>query len=61
MTSLSGREWLAIVAHQRQPLHLREPGSVVRLSVPIHGNRPLKIGLFRHLAKLAEIADDELR
>jgi predicted RNA binding protein YcfA (HicA-like mRNA interferase family) len=38
-----------------------KPGSVVRLSVPIHGNRPLKIGLLRHLAKLAEIADDELK
>jgi predicted RNA binding protein YcfA (HicA-like mRNA interferase family) len=36
-------------------------GSVVRLSVPIHGNRPLKTGLLRHLAKLAEIPDDELR
>jgi predicted RNA binding protein YcfA (HicA-like mRNA interferase family) len=36
-------------------------GSIVRLSVPIHGNRPLKTGLLRHLAKLAEIPDDELR
>jgi predicted RNA binding protein YcfA (HicA-like mRNA interferase family) len=35
-------------------------GSALRLSVPIHGNRPLKIGLLRHLAKLAEIPDDEL-
>jgi predicted RNA binding protein YcfA (HicA-like mRNA interferase family) len=35
-------------------------GSAVRLSIPIHGNRPLKIGLLRHLAKLAEIPDDEL-
>ena len=35
-------------------------GSVVRLSIPIHGNRPLKIGLMRHLAKLAEIPDSEL-
>jgi predicted RNA binding protein YcfA (HicA-like mRNA interferase family) len=36
-------------------------GSVVRLSIPIHGNRPLKVGLMRHLAKLAEIPDDELQ
>lgn len=35
-------------------------GSVVRLSIPIHGNRPLKIGLLRHLIKLAEISDAEL-
>ena len=33
-------------------------GSVVRLSIPIHGNRPLKKGLLGHLAKLAEIPDD---
>jgi predicted RNA binding protein YcfA (HicA-like mRNA interferase family) len=28
-------------------------GSKVRLSVPIHGNESLKIGLQRHLVKLA--------
>lgn len=38
-----------------------KPGSVVRLSIPIHGNRPLKSGLLRHLAKLAEIPDRELK
>jgi hypothetical protein len=27
---------------------------------PIHGNRPLKLGLLRHLAKLAEISDEEM-
>jgi predicted RNA binding protein YcfA (HicA-like mRNA interferase family) len=36
-------------------------GSIVRLTIPIHGNRPLKTGLLRHLAKLAEIPEDELR
>src|SRR6266568_5666231 len=29
-------------------------------SIPIHGNRPLKTGLLRHLAKLAEISAEEL-
>jgi predicted RNA binding protein YcfA (HicA-like mRNA interferase family) len=38
-----------------------KPGSVVRLSIPIHGTRPLNIGLLRHLAKLAGIPDEELR
>lgn len=32
-------------------------GSIVRLSIPIHGNRPLKTGLQRHLLKAAGIAD----
>ena len=35
-------------------------GSIVRLSVPIHGNQNLKIGLLHHLAKLAEIPDNEI-
>jgi hypothetical protein len=35
-------------------------GSVVRPSFSINGNRPLKTGLLRHLAKLAEIPDEEL-
>ena len=34
--------------------------SVVRLSVPIHGNRPLKTGLLRHLIKLAELSEQDL-
>jgi hypothetical protein len=28
------------------------PGSVVRLSIPIHGNKPLKTGLLAHLLKI---------
>jgi predicted RNA binding protein YcfA (HicA-like mRNA interferase family) len=38
-----------------------KPDSVIRLSIPIHGNRPIKLGLLRHLAKLAEIAEDEVQ
>ncbi len=34
-------------------------GHDARLSVPIHGNEPLKTGLARHLAKLASISLDE--
>jgi hypothetical protein len=50
---------LAIAARQWQPSHLREAGQRRTLSIPIHGNRPLKLGLQRHLAKLAEIPDEE--
>lgn len=35
-------------------------GSPVRISVPIHGNKSLKIGLQRHLMKVAGIQEDEL-
>ncbi|MEK7725350.1 MAG: type II toxin-antitoxin system HicA family toxin [Acidobacteriota bacterium] len=34
-------------------------GSEVRLSVPIHKNQSLKIGLLKHLLKLAEISENE--
>jgi predicted RNA binding protein YcfA (HicA-like mRNA interferase family) len=36
-------------------------GSIVRLSIPIHGNQPLKRGLLHHLAKMAEIPDEEIK
>jgi hypothetical protein len=35
-------------------------GNIARLSIPIHGNRTLKIGLQRHLMKIAEIPESEL-
>jgi predicted RNA binding protein YcfA (HicA-like mRNA interferase family) len=35
-------------------------GSIVRLSIPIHGNKPLKLGLLRHLMKQAEIEESDI-
>ncbi|MEW6388554.1 MAG: type II toxin-antitoxin system HicA family toxin [Thermodesulfobacteriota bacterium] len=35
-------------------------GSVVRFSIPIHGNTPLKTGLFQHLMKMAGLQEDDL-
>ncbi|MFL4969239.1 MAG: type II toxin-antitoxin system HicA family toxin [Xanthobacteraceae bacterium] len=69
MRALSGREFARLVERRGWRLlrvsgshHIYgRPGSVVRLSIPIHGNRPLKIGLLHYLAKLANIAEDELR
>jgi len=66
MRSVSGREFARLVEQRGWQLlrvagshHIYgKPGSVVRLSVPIHGNRPLKTGLLRHLAKLADIEDE---
>jgi predicted RNA binding protein YcfA (HicA-like mRNA interferase family) len=34
-------------------------GSVVRLSVPVHGAKPLKTGLLRHLMKLADLSETD--
>jgi len=35
-------------------------GNPARISVPIYGNSPLKIGLLRHFLKVAEINEKEL-
>jgi predicted RNA binding protein YcfA (HicA-like mRNA interferase family) len=68
MKSLSGREFARIVERRGWALlrvngshHIYgKTGSVIRLSIPIHSNKPLKTGLLRHLVKLAEIPDDDL-
>ena len=66
MRMISGRDFARIVERRGWRL-LRiagshyiygKPGIVVRLSIPMHGNRPLKTGLLRHLAKLAEVEDE---
>jgi predicted RNA binding protein YcfA (HicA-like mRNA interferase family) len=35
-------------------------GIIARISVPVHGNMPLKIGLQKHLMKIADIVESEL-
>ena len=35
-------------------------GSPVRISLPIHGNVPLKIGLQKHIMKIGGIEESEL-
>lgn len=37
-----------------------KPGSIVRLSIPIHANHPLKVGLLKHLLKMAGLSEDAL-
>ena len=67
MKSMSGRELARLVErHGWQLLRVAgshhiygKTGSIVRLSIPIHANRPLKTGLLRHLLKMAEIPENE--
>jgi len=35
-------------------------GNPARISVPVHGNAPLKLGLQRHLMQLAGILESDL-
>jgi hypothetical protein len=39
---------------------MARPEALYAFSIPIHGNRPLKIDLLRHVAKLADIPDRDL-
>jgi len=36
------------------------PGRRERIVIPVHGNRPLKIGLLRALMKIADLTDEDL-
>jgi predicted RNA binding protein YcfA (HicA-like mRNA interferase family) len=68
MKSVSGRELAAILGRHGWKLlrvhgshHIfGKTGSIVRLSVPIHGNHPLKIGLLKHLLKIAGLSETDL-
>ena len=37
-----------------------KPGEVARLSIPVHGSKPLKLGLQRSLMKVAGLAESDL-
>ena len=68
MKSVSGRDLARIVERRGWTLlrvsgshHIYgKPGSIVRLSNPIHANTALKTGLLRHLLKMAEIDEADL-
>jgi predicted RNA binding protein YcfA (HicA-like mRNA interferase family) len=67
--SLTGRELARLVEGKGWSLpriqgshHVYgKTGNPARLSIPIHGNKPLKTGLQRHLLKLAEIDPETCR
>jgi predicted RNA binding protein YcfA (HicA-like mRNA interferase family) len=69
MKSLSGKDLLKLLEKNGWQLlringshHIYgKSGSVVRLSVPVHGNQPLKTGLLRHLLKMAGLNEENLR
>lgn len=66
MKALSGKELARLLERNGWTLrrvngshHIYgKAGSVVRISVPVHGNRPLKIGLLKHLLKMAGLSEE---
>ena len=68
MRSVSGKElaralerhgWQLLRTHGSHHIY-GKPGSIVRLSVPIHGNKPLKTGLLKHLLKRGGLSESAL-
>jgi predicted RNA binding protein YcfA (HicA-like mRNA interferase family) len=68
MKSLSGRDlarlvesrgWQLLRIHDSHHIYGKS-GNIVRLSIPIHDNKPLKIGLLRHLLKMAGFRESDL-
>ena len=68
MKQISGKEFASLLEDKGWELkrikgshHVyTKPGNPARISIPIHGNRSLKIGLLKHLIKIAEIDESEL-
>jgi predicted RNA binding protein YcfA (HicA-like mRNA interferase family) len=68
MKSISGKELAKTLEHHGWRLiriqgshHIYgKEGSVVRLSVPVHGNTPLKTGLLKHLLKMAGLREEDV-
>jgi predicted RNA binding protein YcfA (HicA-like mRNA interferase family) len=68
MKSVSGKEFAKILERHGWSLlrvqgshHIYgRAGSEIRLSIPIHGNQALKVGLLRHLMKMAGLTESDL-
>jgi predicted RNA binding protein YcfA (HicA-like mRNA interferase family) len=68
MKSISGKEFVKILEKDGWKLarvsgshhiYIKE-GKIERISVPIHGNTTLKIGLQKHLMKIADLHETDL-
>jgi predicted RNA binding protein YcfA (HicA-like mRNA interferase family) len=68
MKQVSGKEFCTILQEHGWELkringshHIfGKEGEMARISVPVHGNKPLKIGLLKSLMKIAGLDEDDL-
>ena len=68
MKAISGKQFAKILENQgRHCVRVNgshhvymNPGNPARISLPIHGNEDLKIGLLKHFMKVAGITENEL-
>ena len=68
MKSLSGKEFIKLLEKRgwavkrikgSHHIYIKE-NNPARISVPVHGNKPLKMGLLKHFMKVAGIEESEL-
>lgn len=68
MKSISGRRlikilemrgWKQVRVNGSHHVYVKD-GNFIRISIPVHGNEDLKIGLLRHFMKIAGITESEL-
>jgi len=56
---LERRGWILQRVNGSHYIYSKE-GNPARISLPVHRNLPLKVGLQKHLMKIAEIIESEL-
>jgi predicted RNA binding protein YcfA (HicA-like mRNA interferase family) len=57
--ALERNGWLLLRVHGSHHIYGKD-SSPIRLSLPVHGDRPLKTGLLRHLLGLVELSEDDV-
>ena len=68
MKTISGKKFCKLIENRGWILkrvkgshHIySKDGEVFRLSIPVHGNKALKLGLLKHLMKIAKIDEEDL-
>jgi len=68
MKSISGKKFAKILEYhgwrlmriQGSHYIYAKEGSIVRISVPVHGNKNLKHGLLKHFLKLAQLTKQDI-
>ncbi|MCX6259106.1 MAG: type II toxin-antitoxin system HicA family toxin [Bacteroidia bacterium] len=56
---LESKGWLLVRITGSHHIFVK-PGSVLRISVPVHGNKDLKTGLLKSILKMADINEIDL-
>ena len=56
---LSQKGWELKRVHGSHHVYTKA-GRKERISLPVHGNKPLKTGLLRHLMKIADISETDI-